>query len=112
MLSVCAGGARFGGVTLRSRQTDTTPSKKPTDEPQNEFFNLKLRQTSRDGGGRGRKTEAEPKVDFGVKLKSTVSYNYPLGNGLVSTTGQFLGSPVSHICDSCPHSDIERRVHM
>ena len=73
--SVIAGGARFGGVTLRSRRTDSTPSQKSTDEPQNEFLKMKLRQTSRDGpGGRGRKAEAEPKVDFGIKLKSTVSH--------------------------------------
>ena len=46
------------------------------DEPQNEFLSFKLRQTSRDGaGGRGRKAEPEPKVDFGVQLKSTVSHH-------------------------------------
>lgn len=67
-----SGGARFGGVTLRSRRTDSTPSQKSVDEPQNEFLSFKLRQTSRDGaGGRGRKAEPEPKVDFGVQLKST-----------------------------------------
>jgi hypothetical protein len=62
-------------VTLRSRHTDSTPSQKSVDEPQNEFLSMKLRQTSRDGpGGRGRKPEPEPKVDFGIKLKTTVSY--------------------------------------
>ena len=58
-------------MTLKSRRGETTPSTKKTGEPQNEFLNLKLRQTSQDG--RGRKGEAEPKVDFGVKLKTTVS---------------------------------------
>ena len=59
-------------MTLRSRRSDNTPtaSQKST-EPQNEFLNLKLRQTSRDGG-RGKRSEAEPKVDFGVKLRAAV----------------------------------------
>ena len=65
-------------MTLRSRRTDSTPSQKSVDEPQNEFLSMKLRQTSRDGpGGRGRKAEPEAKVDFGVKLKTTVSYQHP-----------------------------------
>ena len=62
-------------MTLRSRRTDSTPAQKPVDEPQNEFLNLKLRQTSHDGpSGRGRKAEPEPKVDFGVKLKPKVNH--------------------------------------
>lgn len=63
-------------MTLRSRHTDSTPAQKPADgEPQNEFLNLKLRQTSRDApSGRSRKAEPEPKVDFGVKLKPKVNF--------------------------------------
>lgn len=61
-------------MTLKSRRTEAAPSKRSTDPPQSEFLNLKLRQTSRDGsGGRGKRAEPEAKVDFGVKLKSTVS---------------------------------------
>ena len=66
-----ATGARFGGVTLRSRQTgqEAPPRKAGSGgEGTAEFHGLKLRKAGR--GDEERKTRgAENKHDFGVKLK-------------------------------------------
>ena len=72
---------------MKSRHSDNTPTAKKSGEPHNEFLNLKLRQTSRDGsGGQRRSDQAEPKVDFGVKLRSAVSWLYRMCTVCVSAS--------------------------